>query len=95
MSDALALILEEATQWLEQQPLPEKGSAECYAHHNFRIFLASISDDADLPALERACSIIRHCIMDQFEWDSAYSEIIGAYVDRVERFAKEQAGRRL
>lgn len=90
----LAAILDAANRWLDQQPAPDRGSGEWYALGNFRKFLASISENAAPPALEQACFVIRRFIVDQFDWEAAYSKAISGYVEQVGQFAKDEAWRR-
>ena len=93
MPDQLKLILQEAREWLESQPLPADGSEQWYALNNFRSFLGAISDNSAPQALENACHALQRHIVDQFDWSAPYCKSISDFADQVSQFAKDEAWR--
>lgn len=86
--EMISQIVTEGGDWLVAQRVPLEGSAEWYAHNNFRTFLASLKSDPSKLGIERAVHTLRHHIVDQFEWASAYCRDISDFCDRADRIRK-------
>jgi len=94
MSHSLEQILEDAKRWLARRRGSDEGSDERQALLQFGKFLVSISANDAPPKLEAACGMISHWIVDQLDWTSPYCSEISGHIERVRRFAKDDAWRR-
>ncbi|HEU4601212.1 MAG TPA: hypothetical protein VFS24_04550 [Steroidobacteraceae bacterium] len=89
MKTHLLDLLREARQWLESQPVAERGTAEWYAVNNLRSFIEGIESQPDEVGVQKAVHALRFHIADQFEWSADYCKSISSFCERADRIRRE------